>query len=178
MYGDVPDPLLNQSRAAFRITIRRAVLISTAQRKDAMFNDTTEALPHFNSIAAFGSHNETVRVPLSPVGSGTATVYRDDFERLLRMGVARRWFLVRNGKGQSYVRAYLRRATGGQITVARAILDCGKGERVSYRGEDRTDLRRDKIHAERGYAKRDDADLLREFRDAEAEAALFGADAS
>lgn len=135
-----------------------------------MFNDNA-ARAVATSIASH-RHLDVVRVPLSPAGNGEALVYADDYDRLVRMGVGTRWFLVRNGYGQAYVRAHLRTATGGQITVARLILGLGRGACVRYYGSDRTDLRRDMIYAERGYARRDDVDLV--IRQAEMDA---GADA-
>lgn len=165
--------LSTTTRGPFGAPSGGAVLVP--HRKEVMFQETGASAPSTYPTFANAASRDVVHVPLSPAGRGTATVYRDDYERLMAMGVGKRWFLVKNGGGQSYVRAYLRTATGRQITVARLILDAGRGEVVNYRKGDRTDLRSDMIFAERGYAKRDDAGLLREFRASEAEAVQFDA---
>ncbi|MDP3898085.1 MAG: hypothetical protein Q8Q62_15555 [Mesorhizobium sp.] len=109
---------------------------------------------------------DVVKVPLDEAGRHWATMDAEDFDRLHAAGLTGVFFLVNNGNGNLYVRAACRGVSGGQITVARAILGLGKGEIVCYRGSDRTDLRRRSIHSERGAAKRDDIGLARDRQDA------------
>ncbi|SON53703.1 hypothetical protein HDIA_0162 [Hartmannibacter diazotrophicus] len=103
---------------------------------------------------------EVVRVPLRPGEDRHATIYREDYERLLRNGVGTHWFVSKAG-GREYVRAYCRGATGDQITVARAVLGVGRRANVSYVTKDRTDLRRGNLRAVKGNGRRNDTALCR-----------------
>lgn len=108
---------------------------------------------------------DIVRVPVDETGLRHALVDADDFDRLQSTGLTGVFFVVNNGKGQLYVRTGCTDVSGGQVTVARAILGLGRGEVVRYRAGDRLDLRRCSIQSERGAAKRDDMGLALDRQD-------------
>lgn len=68
------------------------------------------------------------QVPLSNTDQ-EATIYKEDWQALMSIGVSNCWAL--HPKGYISVAAY--RAHGGNILVGRAMLDAGPGEIVKYK---------------------------------------------
>jgi hypothetical protein len=83
-----------------------------------------------NSISITHKDN-LVTVPLSN-SNRTVTLDAVDFESLMAKGISPRWKLSQAGKVM----------VGNNHTVARLILDAGKGFRVRYLDNDPTNLRR------------------------------------
>lgn len=100
-----------------------------------------------------------VRVPLGKNGSkGYATLYLQDFERLMELGLSTAWNLV----GKGYVTATCSTAPGNSVQVARVLLDAGAYEQVRYCNGDKTDLRTNNIlKFFTGAAKRRDAEYVK-----------------
>jgi len=113
-----------------------------------------------------GRGRDIVKVPLDNAELRWAVVDAEDFDRLQNAGLTGLWFAVNDGGDRLYVRTTCVDVSGGQVTVARAILGLGRGEVVRYRAGDRLDLRRCSIQSERGAAKRDDMGLALDRRDA------------
>lgn len=104
-------------------------------------------------------NQKIVRVPLDKDGKAHAIVTAADYDRLRSEGVSGAWYVNDNGTGKAYVRSASSGATGGQITVARAILRAGPREIIRYHNGDRTDLRRSNLYVATGRAKRHDATI-------------------
>lgn len=85
-----------------------------------------------------------------------ARIFADDLQLLIDAGVSPRWCLSSNGSNSSYVRA-ARKGVRGKITIARVLLNAGPGRKVCYLDCDTTNLRRDNLRLEEGYARRNDA---------------------
>lgn len=93
---------------------------------------------------------DIVLVPLANHAQ-PAKLLKEDFERLTDCGLGTAWTFNDNGKGNAYVRTH---APGRNlITVARAIVEIGRGRRVHYRDGNRLNLRSDNLTTACGYAK-------------------------
>ena len=100
-----------------------------------------------------------VLVPLAR--GGTAKLLASGYDHLRGRGLSECWTSNSNGRSNSYVRASQAGATGGLITVARAVAGAGRGQCVRYRDGNRLNLRNDNLYfAPRKRAWRDDAALL------------------
>lgn len=105
-----------------------------------------------------------VRVPLGNRPGAYATVEAEDFTRLVQAGLSAHWFAVKDGGGLEYVRVRATGASGGQITLARAILGLGRRQSVSFLSQDRFDLRRANLITKRGNGSRNDAQVYAQAR--------------
>lgn len=83
----------------------------------------------------------------------SVTIDRDDFDRLVRLGLSLNWFLSGDGQGRYYVCVRHPRL-GNIVPVAREIMRAGRGEVVRYRSRDRLDLRKSNLTRSEGAAKR------------------------
>ena len=98
---------------------------------------------------------EIIYVPLR--NKGEAILYREDFDRLLELGLSLSWNRLPNG----YVTAPAYKAHGNSIQVARVIVDAGPGEQVKYVNGDLTDLRSSNLCLLKGGgASRRDRDFI------------------
>lgn len=89
--------------------------------------------------------------------SGTherATLFVEDFERLLGAGWSPYWSFAGSNGHSRYVVVYVCSPAGRKraTTVARLIARAGKGEVVTYADGDRLNLRRDNFLAKKGTA--------------------------
>ncbi len=99
------------------------------------------------------------RIPLGPNGSkGEATIYQEDYDYLMSIGLSSSWNLWPNG----YVIACAYKAKGNNVSVPRVLLDARQGEVVHYVDGNRLNLRRDNLELYEGYAKHRDRDFLTE----------------
>lgn len=101
---------------------------------------------------------EVVYVPLAN-RAVECRLFKEDYDRLMALGLSPNWCLNDAGTGQVYVRAALD-VRGNLITIARVMAGVGHGERVQYRDWDALNLRSDNLHVTRGYARRTDAILV------------------
>ncbi|MHB1058063.1 MAG: hypothetical protein ACYC0F_09300 [Rhodanobacter sp.] len=76
-----------------------------------------------------------------------ATLYAEDFQRLMDAGWPPYWSLTNTGGRFDYVLAYARSPMNRprSITLARLIAQAAKGQRITYADGDRTNLRRDNL---------------------------------
>jgi len=87
---------------------------------------------------------DIARVPLMN-SADKATVYEDDFKFLMDLGVSPHWkwstgqVSVGNGKGN--------------LSIARLLIDAGKGQKIIYLDQDRTNLRRQNLVVSTGGGK-------------------------
>lgn len=93
-----------------------------------------------------------VKVELTNRPGLFATLDREDFDNLISWGFPRRWFLNPSGTGHAYVRFAPGRFKGSNETVARTLMQPGKGVIVTYRNGDRLDLRRANLLLRHGRA--------------------------
>lgn len=81
-----------------------------------------------------------------------ATLYAEDFQRLMDAGWSPHWSLTNTGWRFAYVLAHacnpMNRSRS--ITLARLIAQAAKGQRVTYADGDRTNLRRDNLRIVKG----------------------------
>jgi hypothetical protein len=91
-----------------------------------------------------------------------ATMYAEDYERLIDVGYSRHWSLTSTGASARYVLVNARsiKGTKRSLTVARLVADAGKGSRVRYVDGDRLNLRTENLALVKGPA-RSPADSLR-----------------
>jgi len=110
------------------------------------------------------TERDTVEVPIrSGIGAGeTVLIDRDDLERLRALGV--KAFYLSEKDGYRYVRGGGSGSSGGQLTVARIILNAGKGEVVHYRNHNRLDLRRENLIMGEGPALRNDSQEAEDWK--------------
>jgi hypothetical protein len=105
-------------------------------------------------------HNglELALVPLGRFAAkGHALIYADDLVMLDALGLSLVWNRNRlNGT----VFAPASRASGGNVQVARVLLDLGEGRIVRYRNGNPTDLRRENLQVCDGNAVRRDREFL------------------
>lgn len=85
-------------------------------------------------------------------------LYLEDYEYLMGLGLSPAWNLSPKG----YVSAPAYRAKGGQIGVARVLLDAGPGDLVRYYDGNPSNLRRENLSlaAGVGWSTRRDRDFL------------------
>lgn len=98
-------------------------------------------------------------VPLGRLGEkGTAVIDDDDLIELTALGLSLRW---NRHAGTGVVFAPASGSSGGNVQVARVLLDLGPGENVRYLSGDPTDLRRNNLAVNpEGNAVRRDRDYL------------------
>ena len=103
-----------------------------------------------------------VRVPLGRAGNkGYATLYLQDFESLIELGLSASW----NRLPKGYVTASCANAPGNAVQVARVLLDAGPYELVRYVNGDLTDLRaKNVLKLYQGAAKRRDRDYVKPLK--------------
>jgi hypothetical protein len=82
---------------------------------------------------------------LLAAGKGVATLYAEDYGRLMAAGISPFWYLSGNGSGNAYVH-YSEPLTGSDLTVARAILGAGAGQAVKHFDGETTNLRRSNLY--------------------------------
>lgn len=100
-------------------------------------------------------------ITLVPLASGgTAKVFTEDFYRLTAAGFSDQWTANDAGNGYSYVRCARNGATGRLVTVPRLIMAPPRGYVVRYLDGDRTNLRRDNLCLEKGWAKDREACIM------------------
>jgi hypothetical protein len=95
-----------------------------------------------------------VQVPLDQ-SDRPAILYEDDFALLMDMGVSPRWSY--NAATMGHVKCY---CGGKALSIARILVDAGKGERIQFLNCDRTDLRRDNLVIAKGAGILRDRDYL------------------
>ena len=100
-------------------------------------------------------------VSLPGPGREVVLIDRQDHEHLIAMGLGETWYLIENGRGRRYVRAYQRNATGNQVTVARLIVGAQHGEVVRYWDGNPLNLTRANLYVDRGRAYRNDELIVR-----------------
>jgi len=101
---------------------------------------------------------ELALVPLGRWASkGHAVIYTDDLTMLENLGLSLVW--NRNSLSGT-VFAPAAKASGGNVQVARVLLDLGEGQIVRYLNGDPTDLRRENLSVVDGNAVRRDRDFL------------------
>lgn len=91
-----------------------------------------------------------------------ATLYAEDYQRLMAAGFSQHWSLNDNGNGSAYVKANGRRADGRQtkLRIARLIAGAGKGEHVRFADSNTLNLRIDNLRIQRAPARYGCGDLL------------------
>jgi hypothetical protein len=93
-------------------------------------------------------------IVIVPLGNSEkpAKLFREDFDRLMQVGISDQWLLAYGALGYEYVRCAA--SNRGRIqTVARLIMGAGKGQAVQYRdwsSSGRLNLRRDNLFLARG----------------------------
>lgn len=90
------------------------------------------------------NQRNAVHVPLEH-NDKPAIIYEDDFALLMDMGVSPRW--AYNAATMGHVKVY---SNNKILSVARILVDAGKGERVQFLNGNRTDLRRDNLVIAKG----------------------------
>ncbi|GAA0888754.1 hypothetical protein [Rhodanobacter soli] len=76
-----------------------------------------------------------------------ATLYVEDYRRLMDAGFSRHWQYTEDGRGSAYVTlcAYTREGRGRMIPVARLLADAGNGERVRCNDGNTLNLRSENL---------------------------------
>lgn len=84
-----------------------------------------------------------------------ATLYAEDYDRILAAGFSPCWSITSTGGRFEYVLVAARSPANGKrsLTVARLVAEAGKGQRVGYSDNDRLNLRRDNLTINQGPAK-------------------------
>ncbi|MFK2904839.1 hypothetical protein ISP17_12820 [Dyella ginsengisoli] len=84
-----------------------------------------------------------------------ATLYAEDYERVLAQGFSPYWAIASTGGRHRYVLVQARSPSniGRSLTVARLVAQAGKGQRVGYADGDRLNLRRENLVLVKGPAK-------------------------
>lgn len=110
----------------------------------------THAEPEFTVDAA---GQELAHVPLAK-GEQRATLYAEDYRRLMEAGWSPCWAMTSTGGKFRYVLVWARNPKGNprSLTVARLVAEVGKGQLVSYADGDRLNLRRDNLMVRKGTA--------------------------
>jgi hypothetical protein len=111
----------------------------------------TIEVTHFKSQ---DNQKNIVHVPLD-YSDRPAILYEDDFALLMDMGVSPRW--AYNAATMGHVKCY---CGGKALSIARILVDAGKGERIQFLNGDRTDLRRDNLVIAKGAGILRDRDYL------------------
>lgn len=76
-----------------------------------------------------------------------ATLYAEDYQRLMAAGFSRHWQYTEDGRGGAYVtlNAYTREGRSRMIPVARLLTDAGHGERVRCSDGNTLNLRNENL---------------------------------
>lgn len=96
-------------------------------------------------------------VPLGRSGTVAATIWKEDFDFLLKLGMSANWSKI----GTSYVACNSGKAKGNKLQVARVLMDAGSGECIRYLDGNPFNLRRENlvvIASKRAFRR--DRDLL------------------
>ena len=114
-------------------------------------------MKHRKHVAAkFITDNTGVELAKVPLTSRDqhATLYADDYRRLMAAGWSPYWAQASTGKKHEYVLVSARNPKGRRrsLTVARLVAEVGKGLTVSYADGDRLNLRRDNLLIRKGTA--------------------------
>lgn len=98
--------------------------------------------------------NRLVHLPLANT-SERATLYAEDYERMVADGYSARWAIASTGGHHKYVLVNARSPGNGKrsLTVARLVAQAGRGQIVGYADGDRLNLRRDNLRVHEGRAK-------------------------
>lgn len=98
--------------------------------------------------------NRLAHLPLAHT-SERATLYADDYERVVADGYSPCWSFASTGGRQKYVLVNARSPNNAprSFTVARLVAEAGKGQLVSYADGDRLNLRRENLLLHEGRAK-------------------------
>ncbi|MBB6428852.1 hypothetical protein [Algisphaera agarilytica] len=83
---------------------------------------------------------EVVRVPLAG-GLHTATLYAEDFDRIIADGWSDQWQHVSNYRGRRYVRVCHRDGGNRRESIHRLVVDAGPGQAVMFKTDNTLDLR-------------------------------------
>lgn len=110
-----------------------------------------QAAPEFTTDA---DGNRLVHVALACTHE-RATLYAEDYERVIADGFSPYWAIASTGGRQRYVLVQARSPSnvGRSLTVARLVAQAGKGQRVGYSDGDRLNLRRENLVLTKGPAK-------------------------
>lgn len=99
---------------------------------------------------------EIVLVPLANL-TVKAKVLKEDYERLIALGLSNRWNLNSNNNGLHYVRVSPVNLKGGQtlteLLVSRLVAQAGSKQIVRYQDGNRLNLRSDNLITSKGTAK-------------------------
>jgi hypothetical protein len=89
-----------------------------------------------------------------------ATLYAEDFERLMAAGFSSHWQFTEDGRGGAYptLCAFTREGQSRKVPVARLIIGAGHGERVRASDGRTLNLRRENLEVYRGAAWFDASD--------------------
>ena len=92
-----------------------------------------------------------VQVPLAN-HSEPAILDRADFDRLKVLGITDQYTLNGSPRGQ-YVRCHLPNRSDGLVSVARLIIEAGRGHQVKYRDGNRLNLRKGNLYIVAGHGR-------------------------
>lgn len=86
---------------------------------------------------------EVYRVPLDREKTKWATVWAEDYELLVGIGLSPNWSSAHR---QGYILAPAYKHPNNQVMVARVLLNAGPGETVGYKDRDKRNLTRDNLY--------------------------------
>lgn len=110
------------------------------------------------NIQEFG--RPLVYVPLGKDNAKAAILYKDDYEFVLKLGTSNKWTATK----RNCVTCNCSGASGYKLSVARIMLDCGKGEKVTYLDGNPLNLRRENLRKQPSKRTvRRDRDVLTNF---------------
>lgn len=84
-----------------------------------------------------------------------ATLYKEDYDRLIELGAYKRWQLIKD----KYVRCATRNGQG-HVMIARALVNCPPGYCVVYLDGNPLNLRRENLGIRKGQGKHDARGLM------------------
>lgn len=84
-----------------------------------------------------------------------ATLYKEDYDRLIELGAYKRWQLIKD----KYVRCATRKGQG-HVMIARALVNCPPGYCVVYLDGNPLNLRRENLGIRKGQGKHDARGLM------------------
>lgn len=89
-----------------------------------------------------------------------ATLYADDYERLIAAGFSRFWKLTADGCGSAYatLNAHTREGHNREVPIARLVVEAKRGERVRSTDGQTLNLRRENLASYEGRARFDASD--------------------